>query len=236
MSSEYEKLEATIPTYEALRAIPVVESNEPFVAIDTARILTGYMPGMEDMKEILGNTVLVRQGVFARLLKAQECLSATADNLKLFVTYGYRSLEIQTKRFNALLEKTRAVGQYADEAALYNEVHRFIAVPVVAGHPTGGAVDITIKDLTTGEFLDFGSKQYDYSTKDCYVFVDTISEEAKTNRLMLRNCMQEAGFAPFDGEWWHFSYGDRDWACYYKKPQALYGQIAYDAIETLRSS
>jgi D-alanyl-D-alanine dipeptidase len=37
--------------------------------------------------------------------------------------------------------------------------------------------------------------------------------------------MTSVGFAPFDGEWWHFSYGDREWAYFYKKKNALYGQI-----------
>lgn len=43
--------------------------------------------------------------------------------------------------------------------------------------------------------------------------------------MLLRDCMLTAGFAPYDGEWWHFSYGERDWAHYYKKPNAIYGQV-----------
>ena len=37
--------------------------------------------------------------------------------------------------------------------------------------------------------------------------------------------MLEQEFAPYDGEWWHFSYGDREWAFYYKKEKALYKQV-----------
>jgi D-alanyl-D-alanine dipeptidase len=33
------------------------------------------------------------------------------------------------------------------------------------------------------------------------------------------------GLAPFDGEWWHFSYGDREWAKYYEEEAAaIYDQ------------
>ena len=78
--------------------------------------------------------------------------------------------------------------------------------------------------------INFGSKQYDYSTKKCYFFAQSISQNAKENRLLLRNIMIEAGFAPFDGEWWHFSYGDREWAYYYKKMKAIYNQIAYEDL------
>lgn len=32
------------------------------------------------------------------------------------------------------------------------------------------------------------------------------------------------GFAPYDGEWWHFSFGDKEWAFYYKKEATLFEQ------------
>ena len=37
--------------------------------------------------------------------------------------------------------------------------------------------------------------------------------------------MVAEGFAPFDGEWWHFSYGDREWAAFYGLSQTLYAHI-----------
>jgi D-alanyl-D-alanine dipeptidase len=37
--------------------------------------------------------------------------------------------------------------------------------------------------------------------------------------------MMNEGFAPYDGEWWNFSYGDKEWACYYKKEMSLYNQV-----------
>ncbi len=39
--------------------------------------------------------------------------------------------------------------------------------------------------------------------------------------------MLTAGFAPFDGEWWHFSFGDREWARFYGAENALYEQIQF---------
>jgi len=46
------------------------------------------------------------------------------------------------------------------------------------------------------------------------------------NRILLRYLLKKQGFAPYDGEWWHFSYGDREWAFYYKKKNAIYGQVS----------
>jgi D-alanyl-D-alanine dipeptidase len=61
--------------------------------------------------------------------------------------------------------------------------------------------------------------------KTTFTFSPFIGKEAWNNRQLLRYVMLSAGFAPFDGEWWHFSYGDREWAFYYKKPYAIYNQL-----------
>lgn len=73
--------------------------------------------------------------------------------------------------------------------------------------------------------IDFGSKLYDFVSTKSYVFCPNISRLGKSNRMLLRKCMTRAGFAPYDAEWWHFSFGDREWAFYYKKSYALYNQL-----------
>ena len=101
-------------------------------------------------------------------------------------------------------------------------------MPEVAGHPTGGAVDIRIIDAN-GKPLDMGTDIHDF-VKNSYVHTPFISKEAWHNRQLLRLCMLTAGFAPYDGEWWHFSYGDREWARYYGKLDAIYDQIVFQSV------
>lgn len=99
--------------------------------------------------------------------------------------------------------------------------HRLVASPDVAGHPTGGAVDVTLR--IDGQDLDMGSGVADFSAVDRIgVFSRAVATDVQQRRLLLRQVMLSAGFAPFDGEWWHFSYGDREWASYYGHPLALY--------------
>jgi D-alanyl-D-alanine dipeptidase len=57
--------------------------------------------------------------------------------------------------------------------------------------------------------LDFGTPMHALE-KNSYVFSPFISDKATLNRKLLRHIMQSSGFAPYDGEWWHFSYGDRE--------------------------
>lgn len=223
-SNNYIELERQMTHYQDLLPVEVRENGDPFVRIDPTVIPNGYIPVLEDMKGITGEDILVRKSVLEKLIQAQQMLKRDYPNYTLYVTYGYRSLEIQTQYFLEQLQKIDTY--YPNPLDLYEEAQRFIAVPTVAGHPTGGAIDIVIKDEKTGEAIDFGSEQYDFSTKDSYVFTNQISGAAMNNRLLLRNTLLGCGFAPYDGEWWHFEYGDREWAYYYNQPFALYNQVA----------
>lgn len=43
----------------------------------------------------------------------------------------------------------------------------------------------------------------------------------------------EAWFTPFDGEYWHFSYGDRERAFYYDQPHAIYDQVSVAEVQDM---
>jgi D-alanyl-D-alanine dipeptidase len=74
--------------------------------------------------------------------------------------------------------------------------------------------------------LDMGTSIADFSQgKKIWTFFPSISSETRENRWLLRRLLMREGFAPFDGEWWHFSYGDREWAKYYDKKEAIYDSI-----------
>lgn len=230
---QFLELENKMVRYSDLVKIITKESGEPFVALKKDVIKNGYLPEMADMKKVIGDRIMVRKTVYRKLLNAQEYLSKIRPGLSLYITYGYRSLEIQTARF---LKRIREISKdvfFENASDLYEETHRYVAVPTVSGHPTGGAIDILIQEKNTGRFIDFGTKMYDYTTKNCYVFSPNISNSAKKNRNLLRDVMKKVGFAPFDGEWWHFSYGDREWAFYYKKRQAIYDQVS---VKSFRQS
>jgi len=230
MKNIYQKLEQNMVKYQDLITVPIIENDESFVLVDRNVIPNKYLPKMSDMEKIIGKKIIVRKFVYEMLKTAQQILQKESPRLSLFLTYGYRSLSIQTTKF---LERLRDCSTtfIQDPVDLYEEIHRSIAVPMVAGHPTGGAIDITIINTKTNKFLDFGTKQYDYTTKDFYVFSPNISNKAKDNRILLRSLMMRVGFAPFDGEWWHFSYGDREWAHYYKKKNAIYIQKVLDELK-----
>ncbi|MDB5167379.1 MAG: hypothetical protein JWN26_524 [Candidatus Saccharibacteria bacterium] len=216
----YENLEKSMLSIVDYKNILVIDNEEPLVPIIDDNNLTAKQRG-EDMKEYTGDVVYVRQGTALRLGRAADLLVTVEPDIALNVTYGYRALQVQTKRFETVKRdlEMQFSGEELDMAA-----HRRVARPDVAGHPTGGAVDIQI--TRQGEAVDFGTRIGEF-VPDTYTFSPYVSMEAMRNRMLLRTVMMAAGFAPFDGEWWHFSYGDKEWARYTKQPNAVYKQLNF---------
>ena len=221
----YRQLEAQMLDYTDYADIPLLDTNEPMVPILPTENLYATQYRTE-MLPYTGEQVYVRQGTLQRLGRAAALLGLKDDSLQLEVGYGYRALEIQTKNFE--IQKERLSSQYQG-AELLAMTHRLVAVPEVAGHPAGAAVDIRITQ--NQQPLNFGTKMWEF-VNDSYTFSPYISKEAKRNRMLLRNCMIAAGFAPYDGEWWHFSYGDKEWARYTGDGYAKYGQLDFSVQET----
>ena len=207
--------------YRDLLDISVKENGEPFVSLDTSQVSCSNQWQMLNSWVSVPSGILVREWVYTKLIRANEILKSTNDSLEICVTYGYRSLGIQTKKFLEIL-KTKTDNFHEDPIALYEEVHKSIAVPSVAGHPTGGAVDVLIYNTKSKNFLDFGTQIYDFN--GCDILNTNISKEAYGNRILLNEVMVESWFAPYYAEYWHFSYGDKEWAFYYNEFSAIYEQ------------
>ncbi len=214
----YETIESEMLGISDLTAIPVTDCGEELVP------LTGTPNVVErqidtDMLGVTGDAIFVRTTVKNMLSRAGIDLAETLCGASLEVVYGFRSADIQASLFNQMRVRNQARGYTGDE--LLEETHRQIALPEIAGHPTGGAVDlqITVDDKP----LNFGTNIWEFDRKS-YTYSPEINESAMRKRLLLRSIMTKAGFAPFNGEWWHFSYGDREWAAYYNEPNAIYEQ------------
>jgi len=223
----YAALEADMVKYADLIKVPTNESGELFTTITDSGIKAQYYPNFSE--PTFGEEIIVRKTVASKLSQAQEVLNKLSPNSYLRLTFGYRSLATQTLLFENMREKLLQTQTFATELELLEEIHRYIAVPTIAGHPTGGAVDVLVESDTSNA-MDFGSLIYDFGSKDCYYASPFISSEAKKNRQLLRQCMTQVGFAPFDGEYWHFSFGDKEWAFYYQQPNALYSQQTVEQV------
>ena len=74
-------------------------------------------------------------------------------------------------------------------------------------HNRGGAVDLTLFDLSTGREADMGGR-YDEMTPRSYVTYDKGPKDALARRELLNEEMGKEGFFPYPWEWWHFDWKD----------------------------
>jgi D-alanyl-D-alanine dipeptidase len=219
----YQLLEEKMLKYADYADVPVIAVEEVvlFEAVPQQGVLRVEHVS-DDMAELTGGKIFVRHPVVDLLYWAGQELKNLDRTLTLKVVYGFRALEVQTRLF----EQTKAAlaEQYPDEAELIEVAHRRVAVPSVAGYPTGGAVAVDV--LRDDRPVDLGTKCM-VPSRDSFTFSPFVSRAAWENRQLLRRAMMAAGFAPYDGEWWHFSYGDKEWARFYRKPGALFDQVSF---------
>jgi len=202
-------------TYVELAAVPPGSSDEPLERV------TARDPGI--LESDPGAGLVVRETVARMLAAANARLRDGGARLK--VADGHRPAALQERYFAEAWEMMRRRRPKLDEEQLREAVHALCAVPEVAGHPTGGAVDVTAAEPGGAE-LDMGAALADFDDLERVpTYAPGLSREQERNRALLHDAMVSAGFAPFYGEWWHFCYGDREWAAFYERPSALYGPL-----------
>lgn len=213
-----------IPTLADLKKIKCLENHEAMVDLGELGPLILCNQANTDMFPYTGKKVLVRATVKEKVIAIQKSLSSYNKNITLFVNYGYRHPEVQKKYYLEIYERLKNELQTDDPTVLEERTNLFIAHPSVAGHPTGGAIDVTL--FYNGEELDMGCKICDFDQPDKIItYSDNITKQQHDNRMLLLDALKNEGFAPFYGEWWHYSYGDKEWAAHYNKPEAIYSQL-----------
>ena len=82
----------------------------------------------------------------------------------------------------------------------------YIANPETGSkHNRGGAIDLTLIDLATGEELAMPTLFDDFSIKASHSYIGYLPSEVLYNRALLKSIMSEvAGLLIYDAEWWHY--------------------------------
>lgn len=168
----------------------------------------------------------LRKTAAERLIKAEKKLHKILGTDYTFkVTDGLRPIALQRKYFQQA-KKTVREQEGLTGQALYERVTHLIADPDhCPPHSTGGAVDLTIINKKTGKELDMGTSVDAIENATLYMIYmwhPYITEEARKNRLILYTVMVAAGFTNLPIEWWHYSYGDQEWALLKGKKAAIY--------------
>jgi D-alanyl-D-alanine dipeptidase len=213
-----------IISIDELRKIKVIDNNEelvdlrvysPLLKFNIASYVleNGGIKSKEDAH-------FVRKGFASKLNKAVELLPS---GYGISIECGYRSPETQQKSYDEVYKALKKDNPLWNEQELRKEMENRVSEVDIAPHCTGGAVDLTILGPNNEE-LDMGTGTDEFST-DTYTDSLNISSIARNNRNILINVMTQAGFINFPAEWWHWSYGDREWAYHQSDKTAIYDTI-----------
>ena len=221
-----------------VRVAPLEECGEPLVpsSLYPSRILVRNWYFGENLQYSMPECYL-REGAYERLVTAAENLPR---GWRLVVWDGWRPPKLQTKLFEILEARIAKEKPFLSPEAVREETSIFVALPstdpmTVSGHCTGGAVDLSIAD-DKGRLLEMGGL-FDEPTERSFSRhyedllgktgkLDIKEQKALENRRLLISLMEEAGFSNYPEEWWHFDYGNRNWALRTGAPHALYSFIA----------
>lgn len=209
--------------YDDVAPFPAGSDTEALVSATTYddTIVAEYIK--KDMLPYTGQTIYVRDAIAKKLAIVNEQLQR--HSLRLKVVYGYRHPDVQQAYFTARRKQLAMDLTRTTAAELDRITHSNVAMPDIAGHPAGAAVDVTLVSYN-GEDVDMGTLIADYTDQEkIRTYATNVTSSQRVNRQILHDAMITQGFAPFYGEWWHFSHGDREWAAFYHT-QALYGAVA----------
>ncbi len=162
----------------------------------------------------------VREPVYEMLVKASENLPC---GYKLRIWDAWRPLALQKELYEFYRQSVIDTFSLSSlPAEKQNEVvSKYIAIPSEnplspPAHTTGGAVDVTLTD-EEGNELDMGTDFDDFSEKaqtDYFEKAEFNGSKVQENRRILYKAMTDAGFTNLPSEWWHYDYGNANWAKY----------------------
>lgn len=214
--------------------IPVVENNDKLVALEESKYIK-IIPIWEEVldpfegkayqayikKHPKYTHIYMRSKVKDMLLEAAKNLP---ENWQLVVRAAHRPLEVQQHLFNALCADIEEQNPKLSKEEILNQARDFVSDPSqkVPPHSSGAAVDVDVIDNKTGKLVDFGC-EVNTSDETAFIHTKSISKRAQKNRQILLVTMLCSGFASLYTEWWHYSYGDQNWASFYGEKKAIYG-------------
>lgn len=206
--------------FDGIQGIEIIDCGEPLLLLDPKEFVLEpmyYKMGLSDTPEMK-----LRCEVIARLRQAQEVLQS---GYRLKIWDGFRTIATQTLLYDGYFRDLKKAHPGWSDSKIDEAVQIFVAPPsrdpkMPAPHNTGGAVDLTLVDAD-GVEIEMGSGFDEFHPRS---FTDHYkSGKFYENRKLLRDAMEEFGFVNYVGEWWHFSYGDQNWALRHKEKCAIYG-------------
>lgn len=188
------------------------DSDSPLVRLADVDASIGQDPKYAGSDNFMGRpirgylapSVMLTPQAADALSKAQQ--AAMAQGLSLLVYDGYRP----QRAVDHFVEWGADLADTLNKAAYYPDVPKSELfdrgyISARSGHSRGSTVDLTL--TRDGIPLDMGTP-FDFFDERSHTENPTITGEAMSNRILLRDLMTSAGFNNYVNEWWHYTLVD----------------------------
>jgi len=159
---------------------------------------------------------LLRETVARKLAQVADVLP---EGWSLLIFDALRPLSVQRAIYDDFKARFLREDPTLSPERLEALLDDFVAKPVrrphrPAPHATGGAVDLTL--CRDGVPLDMGTGFDDLTdlahTRALEEHCPPSLEQARDHRRLLYHLMEGVGMVNYACEWWHYAYGERQWA------------------------
>lgn len=165
----------------------------------------------------------IRKTVYDMMKAAQKALP---ENYHFMIYEAYRPLARQVELWNMATAYIETEYPDASPQQKRDMTETFVADPyngIGSGHQACCAIDISLCDGNGREY-DMGTACQEISPLSNTV-CEGLSAEAQKNRAILVGALEGAGLINYSSEWWHFSYGDHQWAYITGRSEAFFGPL-----------
>lgn len=221
----------TVWNRETIFALPINEQAEPLVSVSylPEKIIVSPQYFIQGLAGTLPE-IFLRSGAFEHLVKATHSLPS---GYKLVVFDAWRSIITQQALYESYQQQLAKANPTWSASQLKAATLRIVALPSTLAdkpspHNTGGSIDLSIVD-PQGRLLEMASPFDDTSNyaKTSYFEenqpTNPTEVTARNNRRWLYQIMLTAGFTNYPEEWWHYDFGNQNWAYQSQQNQAIYG-------------
>jgi D-alanyl-D-alanine dipeptidase len=206
--------------------------NDPLVRLREAGIACESYYARTDGQNRPYNTKIVGslEEVWCRSLVAEKLIQTNVRlkpfSVELFVWDAYRPIETQEGLWSFFDEQVKCERPDLTDEERYSHVLKYVSDPrrfvsfdssTWPVHTSGGAIDLTLRSLETGDPLALGA-EFDEMTDASHS--DALERALRTgeiagddaalnNRRLLHWAMENEGFVNYPLEYWHFDWGDQ---------------------------
>jgi len=200
--------------------ISIKDNQEPLV--DLKKACPGVVIRLGRKRIKREKTAYLRRTVADMLHEAQGYLP---KGVNFVIGDAWRPQYIQEEIFKGFVKRFSKHHPKWSKQRVLQEVNKYVADSKgkwASGHMTGGAVDLRL--IKNGRKVPMKSSQLNYQ-ENALSHQPKLPAYLRRNRQILFDALSKTGLSNYSKEYWHWSYGDIQWAKRQAKKTAIYGVI-----------